>query len=251
MSIDIRNIQIGKGMPKICIPITGVTREEIRKQLIQIQDQPFDLLEWRGDFFSEIFDPNAVRQMLHEIRTDLANKPLLFTFRTKWEGGEREISEETYEELNSFIAKTKETDLIDVELFRTPQRGKRIKKILEAHGIKMVGSNHDFEKTPPEQELIERLETMKRDGADIPKIAVMPKRAEDVAALLNATLKFHIRYPDIPVITMAMGNIGIISRMAGEVFGSSVTFASGAAASAPGQIPAKNLQDILKILHKE
>ncbi len=51
-----------------------------------------------------------------------------------------------------------------------------------------------------------------------------------------------------PVITMSMGPIGQLSRVAGSVTGSAVTFGAGAEASAPGQLGAAELKQILDIL---
>lgn len=251
MSIKIREIEIGKGIPKICIPVTGTTRKEIRDQLSQIKDQPFDLLEWRADFFEEISDEEARTEMIGEIREYLREKPFLFTFRTKWEGGQREISQEEYGQLLRTAAQTGKPDLIDAELFRLPELSKLLQEIKKDFKIAIIGSNHDFEKTPSKEEIISRLDMMRQNGADIPKIAVMPEDAGDVLTLLEATREFHLAFPDTPAITMSMGKDGMISRMAGEVFGSALTFASGASASAPGQIPAKKLQEILETLHEK
>ncbi|MDY3766753.1 MAG: type I 3-dehydroquinate dehydratase [Lachnospiraceae bacterium] len=247
--MKVRNIELGEGRPKICVPLTGKTQKELIEQLDKMDGKPFDLVEWRVDFFEGVFDENAVVPMIHEIRKSLKDTPLLFTFRTKWEGGQREISPEAYERLNALAAQTGEVDLIDVELFRLPQMGAQMQEVLKKYNVKMAGSNHDFEKTPPAQEITRRLTMMMENGADIPKIAVMPRSSRDVLNLLEATLTFHERYPEVPVITMAMGGLGVISRMSGEIFGSAVTFGSVAAASAPGQIPTEKLDDILQTLH--
>lgn len=249
MSIKIRNLELGTGMPKICIPITGSNREQIERQLEEIHRQPFDLAEWRCDFFENVSDPEAVKDMIRLIRQSLGEKPFLFTFRTKWEGGEKEIQQEAYRDLICLAARTNQVDLIDAELFRESGLGREVKPVLEQHAVRMVGSNHDFEKTPPSEEIVTRLLQMKENGADIPKIAVMPRSGHDVLELLKATWEFCRYAPKTPVITMAMGGVGMISRVAGEAFGSAVTFGSAGVCSAPGQIPAKKLRDVLEILH--
>ena len=78
-------------------------------------------------------------------------------------------------------------------------------------------------------------------GADIGKIAVMPQCRRDVITLLEATEAVSKAIP-IPIITMSMASDGLISRMAGEVFGSCITFGSAVEASAPGQIPVGELK---------
>lgn len=71
-------------------------------------------------------------------------------------------------------------------------------------------------------------------NADIPKIAVMPQNRKDVLTLLAATEEMATNYADRPIITMSMAGTGVISRLCGEVFGSSMTFGAAKKASAPG-----------------
>ncbi|MET1176254.1 type I 3-dehydroquinate dehydratase, partial [Paenibacillus amylolyticus] len=82
-------------------------------------------------------------------------------------------------------------------------------------------------------------------GGDLPKIAVMPETTADVLRLLEATCTMNEKYADRPIITMSMAGKGIISRLAGEVFGSAMTFGAAKKASAPGQIAAGELKEIL------
>lgn len=77
---------------------------------------------------------------------------------------------------------------------------------------------------------------IKASGADIAKLAVMPNTPLDVVRLLQATAEVKEEAPDYPLITMAMGGLGAVSRISGQVFGSCMTFASFGKASAPGQL---------------
>ena len=86
-------------------------------------------------------------------------------------------------------------------------------------------------------------------GADIPKIAVMPQNKKDVLTLLAATEEMANDYADRPIITMSMAGTGVISRLCGEVFGSSMTFGAVGKASAPGQMGAEDLNTVLALLH--
>ena len=86
-------------------------------------------------------------------------------------------------------------------------------------------------------------------GADILKIAVMPQSRKDVVTLLSATEEMDCRTTR-PLITMSMGPLGMISRLCGEVFGSSLTFGSVGKTSAPGQVSAKELANVLKLIHE-
>lgn len=129
-------------------------------------------------------------------------------------------------------------------------QAKALVSCAEENGVYVVMSNHDFRKTPAKEEIISRLRQMQEYGAHIPKIAVMPNSAEDVLTLLDATLTMKTKYADRPIITMSMAATGLVSRLAGEVFGSACTFGAGEEASAPGQIPVQELRSVLDILHK-
>jgi len=78
----------------------------------------------------------------------------------------------------------------------------------------------------------------------------MPESAEDVLTLLSATNEMFKKYADRPIVTMSMGPLGVISRMSGEIFGSSMTFGAVGQVSAPGQIPVEQLATALDILHQ-
>lgn len=248
-TVTIRNLEIGSGRPKIAVPIVGQTKEAILKEAKSLLSLPVDLAEWRADWFSSVSDADQVLDVLQELRSILGDLPLLMTFRTKQEGGERDISPEDYRSLNLLAAKSGLVDLIDTELFLGEELVRSI--IHEAHefGVKVIASNHDFSKTPEKSELIRRLCLMQQYQADILKIAVMPQNKKDVLTLLSATEEMVSQYADRPVVTMSMSRTGVISRLCGECFGSAVTFGSAGQSSAPGQIDAASLYQLLNELH--
>lgn len=248
--IRIRNVEIGTGAPKIIVPIVGKNREAILEKGREIAPMPVHMVEWRADHYEEIEDIPAVLSTLHALREILGDLPLLFTFRTKKEGGERAIADEAYEALNLAVANSGDADCIDVEIFSGDELVSRI--IAGAHkaGVRVVGSNHDFFATPAEEEIVFRLQKMQAMDCDLPKIAVMPQSTQDVLTLLSATAKMHEEFADRPIITMSMSPKGVISRLSGECFGSAMTFGAVGQVSAPGQIPAGDLKDVLDLLHK-
>ncbi len=249
-TVQVRNVVLGDGIPKICVPIVAVTRENILEEAKNFLNIPVDLVEWRVDWFEDVFEMEKVKDTLAALREVLKEIPILFTFRTAKEGGEREISRETYATLNEEIAKTKLVDLIDVEAFTGDKIVRDIIAVAHENGVKVVASNHDFDKTPAEEDIIYRLRKMQDLGADIPKIAVMPKSKLDVLTLLSATEKMRSFYADRPIITMSMARTGVLSRICGEVFGSCLTFGAAKKASAPGQMGVEDLSQVLSMLHK-
>ena len=246
----VRNVNIGEGMPKICVPIVGKTRDEILGMAKEILNSPADLVEWRVDWFESVFDIEAVKGVLADLRMSLGELPILFTFRTKAEGGEKEISYEQYSKLLKELASTSMADLIDVEVLIDDSVEKLVAE-LQNQGVKVVGSNHDFAKTPDKEEIVRRLCYMQEVGVDIPKIAVMPQNKKDVLALLSATEEMASEHAERPIVTMSMAGLGAVSRVSGEIFGSAITFGALQKASAPGQIQVKDLKKTLEIMHTE
>ena len=246
----VRNIEIGAGIPKICVPIVGVTREEILAAAENIKSTKADVVEWRVDWFDDVFATEKVLETAKELQEVLKDIPILLTFRTSKEGGEKEISVSDYAALNIAAAQSGYVDLIDVEAFTGDEVVKTIINAAHEAGVKVIASNHDFFKTPEKEEIIRRLCMMQELGADIPKIAVMPTCKQDVITLLSATLETSEKYADRPIITMSMAGTGVVSRLTGETFGSALTFGAATKASAPGQINVNELEQVLDIIHK-
>lgn len=140
---------------------------------------------------------------------------------------------------------------VDLELFRDRAMIDRLVKLARKQGVKVIISDHEFNFTPDEDEIIRRLMLEEQAGADILKIAVMAHSPEDALAVMSATAKMRHYHSARPMLTMAMGRAGVLTRITGEGFGSDMTFASvGGKASAPGQIPAEDCLRVLETLHK-
>ena len=104
--------------------------------------------------------------------------------------------------------------------------------------VNVIASNHDFAKTPSKESMIQILCKMQDMKADILKLAVMPQNSDDVLRLMEATKEMVKHHAKQPVVTISMSDLGRITRVSGEEFGSCMTFGAGRDASAPGQIEA-------------
>ena len=246
--VKVRNIEIGAGIPKICVPIVDKTEEEILESAKKITETKADLVEWRVDWFDEIFDFEKVQEVLGKLREVLGDRPILFTCRTANEGGQISLTKEQYICLNQCAIESRHADLVDVEVFGYQEAVKELVTFAHKCDVKVVGSNHDFHATPKKEEIIRRLIFMQELGADIPKIDVMPQNKQDVLTLLSATEEMVREHDLAPVVTMSMGPQGVISRIAGKVFGSAMTFGTVGKASAPGQLDVADLRMAMKIL---
>ena len=247
--VTVRGCRIGEGRPKVIIPIVEHTEAAILEKAAQFSTLQADCVEWRVDLFENAADLRAVSHCLAKLRVALRDKLLLVTFRTKAEGGNTALEHNAYLSFIRTVLATDCADLIDMEFFTA---GADLPALVEdAHtaGAAVVCSSHDFHKTPPRAEMVRRMTAMQQAGADLPKLAVMPQSRTDVLELLAATAEMADQHPETPVITMSMGALGAVSRLAGEAFGSAMTFANPGQASAPGQVPLDIVNEVLDALH--
>lgn len=206
------------------------------------------MIEWRADFFKDLFTIQSVLETLKGLREIIGELPLIFTIRTRLEGGQVEITDSEYFALLLFVSQTKLADLLDVELFRCGGCVSDLVEKIHEHNTQVIVSSHDFQSTPSKDELIARMRLMQNAGGDILKIAVMPTSTKDVLTLSSATIEMATE-TDKPLVTMSMGKLGVISRISGEIFNSSLTFGTVGKGSAPGQIAIDQLKQCLEIIH--
>ena len=263
--VKVRGIEFGSGRSKICIPLTAKDEEELDEQLLALEGEPYDMVEWRVDHFTdsgkqtgEIFRGGEVAvpvlisrlgELLSKIRAAIGEeRVILFTFRTLEEGGERPLTPDAYETLVCAAADTGKIDIADVEYRTGPGRLGRITGYLHERGVKVLMSSHSFTETPSLDEMVSRYLQMQVQDADITKLAVMPADRSEVARLLTAACIMQETYADTPFVAISMGKLGVLSRVGGCLTGSAITFGTAGKASAPGQIPAEDLAKVLGIL---
>lgn len=238
--------ELAKLPVKTIVPITAKTREQaIAQAKVIAANADADLAEFRIDLLNFANDTKQVIALGHELKQILGAKPMIATIRTHNEGGQLTISDAEYGKTYQAYLQQPFMDMLDVEMFRDQQIVKNTVKLAHAKKVLIVMSNHDFKKTPPEAEIIKRLLKQDELGADILKIAVMPQNKQDVFTLMNATLNVS-QQSKKPLLTMSMGKLGTISRIATANMGGSFSFGMIGEASAPGQIDVTQLKQFLK-----
>ncbi|MBP3731301.1 MAG: type I 3-dehydroquinate dehydratase, partial [Mailhella sp.] len=225
-AVNIGDVSLGAGRPRIIVPLTGRSPDELCGEAKELAFLPADVAEWRIDFLpAETIRDTSLLRILQMLRSE-SKTPLLATCRSLREGGLYCASESEYACLCGRLCGTGMIDAIDVEAFSSDVEVVR-GIIACAHdcGVTVVASSHDFSATPDREEIIRRLCFMQDSlGADILKIAVMPQKPADVLTLLSATDEMLALHAKKPLITMSMGPLGVISRVSGQFFGSCATF---------------------------
>lgn len=228
--------------PKICVPIVALTRDSILSEARKIKKLPVQMAEWRVDFFAGY--ERELSGIIEELKKILADKELIVTLRTEEEGGEANGSRFHYFSLVETVLQQGRTDYVDVEIDRDSAETERVIASSKGTATKVIGSYHDFEKTPSEEFTLAKLEKAKELGCDVGKFACMPDTPEEADRLLAVTAKMKERNPDFPLITMSMGKLGEKTRLYGGLYGSEVSFGCMEHSSAPGQIPYSEMTDV-------
>lgn len=193
------------------------------------QQQGAGAAELRADLLA---DPAQVRAALTAVRA-ASSLPLLLTYRSTTEGGKGAGHGQGYGDyLASLLQLRPAVAAVDIEM--ACPASKALVAEAKAGGYDVVGSCHDFTATPSAAQIAEKLAQITAAGADITKVAYMPRTAQDVAALRHAAHDFAGAYPHQPLIAISMGQLGAPSR---TDLANCLTFATIAdgAASAPGQ----------------
>ncbi len=248
--VIIRDVAIGGEKPLICLPLLAKQKSDLFEQAGQAKIVMPDLLEWRVDCFEQAEDKDVCLQSLRELRKAIGSTPLIFTCRSHLEGGQNTMTEEKRLELISGALMTGDIDIVDIELSSGVDFVDSIKKIMEQTRSRLILSYHNFEKTPSEEFIVDKLVQAEEMGADIAKVAVMPENNRDVLTLMSATDRARTTFLRIPIVTMSMGSLGAVTRLAGGQFGSDITFATGAVSSAPGQLAIADVRMVMDILRQ-
>ena len=248
--IEIRKKTLGGGTPLICTPLVGRTRERVLAEAASVVAKHPDVVEWRVDYFEGIADTAAVLDVGRALRAAIGDAPLIFTRRSIAEGGEPiGIGNEEVVRLYDAVGASGLVDFLDFEMSNDAELVRRVRESAHRHHTRVILSYHNFGYTPGQDFLVMRFLEAERLGADVAKVAVMPRDRADVLTLLAATAQADAK-GHIPLISMAMGPLGSVTRMIGGEFGSSLSFAVGEGSSAPGQIPIADLAAVFAVLRR-
>ena len=248
-AIEIKGMKLGEGAPKTIISIMGANLDECLANIEAGKEAGVECYEWRGDFNDDRYDNDKRVEMGKAISAALPDNPLLFTFRSVSQGGQDTMTVPQYVSLNKALIEAEILDIVDIETWIGDAAVSELVACAKAHGVKALISYHNFAGTPSVEWMVNLMTHMIDLGADIPKVAVMAKDAADALKLLAATEEVRRLHFDGPMLTMAMGREGSITRLAGEYFGSDITFCSLAKSSAPGQVDVRLARTIMDELH--
>jgi 3-dehydroquinate dehydratase I len=211
-NLSIGGCSLGK-KPRI---VAIIDRKVAISEVLGLAERGADILEFRLDCFN---GPLADALVYVRALREETSFPLIGTIR--------ETPATKEQRLYLFKRLIPLVDCIDIEADApiAPE------VIAMAKGKTILVSEHDFESMPNPEKLNDIADQAFALGANIVKIAAMAKSAEDVRRLF----RFTEERAD-PLVTIAMGPAGAISRVAAPLYGSLFTYAFIADSVAPGQL---------------
>lgn len=211
----------------IAVPLSD---RDLEENLNHCVEKGADIIELRVDLF-EKRDPQSVLDCIQKVHR--AGLKTILTVRSEKEGGSG-----IENRLEIFRMCSPHSHYTDIEL-SSQDIISQVRNMVKSAGKRLIISYHNFELTPPTWILREVFREAKRWGADVVKISVKARSYEDTARLLCLG-----REEEGEKILIAMGEYGKVSRIAGFVFGSVISYAFLGSATAPGQL---SLEEMVRI----
>lgn len=222
MLLKLGSVLLGKG-PALALTLTD---SEALRSVQKAKREGARVLEIRIDRFRKI-DEAHVLQRIRSLRS--LRLPLIATLRSRKEGGGRSISDS--KRLSIFEKALPFVDAIDLELGSVRLR-KTLVPLARRKGKRIILSYHNFKATPTNRVMLGLIRRGKRGGADLVKLAVTPQKAGDLARLLLLTHRNREKH----LVSIAMGRLGLVSRVLAPLFGSLLTYSFVGRPQAPGQL---------------
>jgi 3-dehydroquinate dehydratase type I len=226
---------MGLASPRICVVITARDTEEALKRISEVAAQEPDLIEIRFDYMESPENPKKLRAS--------TGVPLIATNRRNDQGGHAKMREP--DRVAAILDAVEEGfEYADLEL-NTPDLGELGSRVKDLGG-KFIVSHHDFQETPPVNELRETMQRMREHDADVCKIVGTAQNPGDNLVYLS----LYGLKRDEGLVSFGMGRDGILSRVLSPILGGEFTYASSHAGgeSAPGQLTLTEMREIYRLM---
>lgn len=229
----------------LAVSIMPTSRHAFPQWISLVESAQPAVVEWRLDYFLEDLDPLAPsfpmtwQYIVHEAMTYLAGWPILLTYRTQAQGGRGSYNQKQYLALMKVLCRYPGgATWLDLEATLPVSYGDALLSLAHQAGLTTMLSWHSFGPASGVKAWLDQLRVLGATKADYLKLAVLVDNHAQTQDLLLATqrAKEELRRP---LVTMAMGPAGQVSRLNGYRYGSDLTFAAlnpQTTGSAPGQL---------------
>jgi len=244
----------------ICVPIAIKSGdiEAIKLTIKKILDVKPELIEFRFDYIDDIVNlsPFFLKDLLVSIPKSVFS---IFTFRASSEGGQIDIGLSERLKIINMLIEAKPS-YFDIEMRTDLEVLRNIINLTNSHGVKLIFSYHDFDKTPSYEKVLNIFENFKETLLEnhivdfltfkklTYKLIFTAKNFEDNLIPIKLCKTVSEKEKDQAIISFCMGELGILSRILCVKFGSFLTFGSYEEETAPGQVNVKIIREIHQLL---
>ncbi|MDQ6665949.1 MAG: shikimate dehydrogenase [Acidobacteriota bacterium] len=226
--------------PKICIALGFPDIEKLFKNARYEAEAGETFLEFRLDYLP---DPERGAAAIRKFLDQFPHCLILATCRRHQNHGNfKGAIDEQLRILD--LAIQNGACAVDIEIETAELVGEKL-NAYRLHS-QLIVSYHNFENTPQLESILRRVT---RIPADAYKVVTTARKPSDTGRVIEAGRN----NPRVPLIALAMGEMGFASRVLGSVFGGIFTYAAPISAqgtapgTAPGQVCAKQLRHLYRI----
>ena len=233
--------------PEICLSLSCKTLLEVKHEIAEF-GQYAQIIEWCADrmdgaanYTKESFLADA-----KEVKKLCGRK----TFSIDYKAADGEYGEEAIKKTNQVMGWAIEiADMIDIDA-DNPEVD-RLVKAARRKRVRTEVSHHEFERMPDRNEIAEMFLRLEKTGADILKVACYAAQEVDTYSILEGASAYSQLNGAKPIVAIAMGEEGQVSRICAGDFGSVISYACGSVPTAPGQFNARQLSKYMDKYYKE
>lgn len=233
---------------KLVLCLTAANESEIQDQLAQSRGLAYDYLEFRADYFLKGTAPDRLPSAIGAINKAIHPRPLILTLRLAGEGGvDPGLDQATKKSLLEVVLAPDQATLpglIDLEWAMDEEVRKELSQKAHRLGISLIYSHHSFDRALPSDE-VEALFLAMAGEADFQKVVSMVKSPGDLEAMEEGLTRARRKALAIRPILIGMGEAGRKSRLPLSDNPSLWTFGFLEKESAPGQIDAGTLSQLI------
>jgi 3-dehydroquinate dehydratase type I len=225
--------------PKVCVSISSTDTPELLGRAQRAERLSADLVEVRLDKLRSYHGLAKVARAIE--------RPIIATNRPLSEKGSFDRSEA---DRLKILMDAVEGGFEYVDLELSTNKLDRVIKTFREKGAKIIISHHDYFRTPDPTKLASTLAELQKFKPDVCKIVTTAQKPEDNLTILGL-LKAH--HQNAPLVSFAMGQTGVWSRLLAPFYGARFTYASleRGQETAPGQSTIAELRRIYEMLGVE
>ncbi len=225
--------------PDICLSLPNDTLEGIAMEIREFGED-CQIVEWCVDGFLgvESLTREDFVEKLMQVKKMAQGKKLIVDFKGDEVTGNRILR------WSMELA-----DMVDIDI-NNGQIERLIREAKRKH-TKVILSYHNFENMLTKEEISETFLRLERKGGDILKVACFAKDEMDTYCLLEGSAHYTQLTRHKPIVAIAMGEEGQVSRICAGDFGSVMSYASGSQPTAPGQFNVKQLKKYMDKYYKD